>query len=214
MNFIEKIIDFFRRLFGGEKNTSQELDIVQRPVPQIHPTNDVIVFDGNSMSYGYAPFAIEHITSENPNVSAVDLSIPGQTTRQMNTHADDVDSIPKMTNGKKTLVAWEIINHINLGGATVHEAVAEMVAYRYKRLAAGYDNVYILSVIPAFQQGLRIDPAAINTELKVLIGSDVITLSWPTIKEYTDDLLHLNSQGSSNVSVQVISFLRGRGLVV
>ncbi len=114
------------------------------------PTRTVVVFDGNSLTYGLGVPTAQNYPSQvagllGSRYLTFNLGVNGQTTPQMMADGKtQVDSLIGV--GRSILVAWEITNDI-YKGASPQTAYQDFVAYCRQRKAAGW-KVVIMDVLP------------------------------------------------------------------
>lgn len=136
----------------------------------------LVVADGNSLTSGIGgtggitwPLLANGLLADASvkNV-VVNKGVSGQNTPQMQADAaTDIDPLLGVVASKKVLVAWELYNDINSGGATVTTAVDHLEAYCLARRVAGWEKIIVCNTLNeklsvAWTAGTQ---AAVNAEL-------------------------------------------------
>jgi lysophospholipase L1-like esterase len=201
-------------------------------------TRPFIMFDGNSMTSNGPPFAFDPAAAYPTKVAAslgsawqvVNESGSGQTTPQMTAAAPtSIDYLTGHVTRRNVLVAWEMGNHIELGGANAADAYAAMVTYCTGRTAADYD-VIVMSETPrnngfnatilAANALLRADFTVATAQANVFLPNPGVTyarlfidlavdtrLDDATDATYNADGTHLTDAGYTVVADYVVAAL-------
>jgi lysophospholipase L1-like esterase len=165
-----------------------------------HPARNVVVFDGNSLTYGLGVPTAQNYPSQvagllGSGYLTFNLGVSGQTTPEM--IADGKTQVDSLIGfGRSILVAWEITNDI-YKGASPQTAYQDFIAYCQQRKVAGW-KVIIMDVLPRSDRytpaGFEISRQAVNGWLRRDFSQptvDPLIYKTSASKPYADLLIDL-----------------------